>query len=181
MKYLLPSLLTFGLCACSEPSSPPAAQTPSSEVPSTSPTPESSKPSDIPGREELMMDVCVSPFKPAFCMDGSDRSVRELVINPYRSSNDTMGQREMRKRLAKPCTISFEGVTVKEAFAALAREANVNIVQMPMPTDREEPTVTLKLKEVPLYEALGYVSEVCGIYFRIDAHAVVIRWDNWNE
>ncbi len=61
----------------------------------------------------------------------------------------------------------------ESAEAADPRGAGVNLVYRGPPTDRV-PRITLRLRNVSLYDALRYVTETAGLRFRIDERAVVI-------
>ncbi len=67
----------------------------------------------------------------------------------------------------------FEEAQLTEALDYLSREADVNIVIVDR-VRKAAPRIDLRLRNVPLYDAIRYVTEVVGIYFRIDDHAVVI-------
>jgi len=69
--------------------------------------------------------------------------------------------------------IQFEGAPLMEVVDYLSEAGDVNIVV----TDSVQKTnlkITLRLKNIPLYDVIRYVAEVIGIGFRIDDHAVVI-------
>jgi len=70
--------------------------------------------------------------------------------------------------------LSLEDAPLAEVADLLARSGGVNIVVVP-DYQPEAPTITIDLRNIPLYDAIRYVTEVTDLTFRIDDHAVVIR------
>lgn len=80
---------------------------------------------------------------------------------------------EEKLRRATVPDIAFEEAGLMEVVHYLSQQGDVNIV-VTKPVQEEEVTITLRLSDVPLYDVIRYVTEVVGLWFRIDDHAVVI-------
>ena len=61
----------------------------------------------------------------------------------------------------------------EQAQTLTADKATINVV-WEAPEETKTAKVTLSLREVPLAEALRYVTESVGLRYRVDAHAIVI-------
>jgi|GEM_PF-2594868 hypothetical protein len=107
--------------------------------------------------------------------------------NPYvrHALGDVQARREaeandparlLRDRLARTRvgTVNFRAANPRDVVAALLNQAtNVNWVWM-VPAEANLPPLTLSLRDVPLAEALRYVTELAGLRYRVDANAIVI-------
>jgi len=77
--------------------------------------------------------------------------------------------------------VSFRDAVVKDVILFLQREAasrvtekeSLNFVWL-VPSDVEVPRVTLALRQTPISEVLRYVTQMVGLRYRVDGHAVVI-------
>jgi hypothetical protein len=69
--------------------------------------------------------------------------------------------------------LSLENSTIMAAVDLLSAQGNVNIV-VTEAVQKRDFSITLRLRNVSLYDAIRYVAEVADIGFRIDDHAVVI-------
>ncbi len=77
--------------------------------------------------------------------------------------------------------LNYEGVPVDQAFEALselsrqldAEGEGVNIVYSG-PVGDQAPRISLSLRRVSLYDVIRYMTEMAGLYYRIDANAVYI-------
>jgi general secretion pathway protein D len=61
----------------------------------------------------------------------------------------------------------------EQARTLSADKASINVV-WEAPEETKTAKVTLSLREVPLADALKYVTESVGLRYRVDAHAIVI-------
>lgn len=80
-------------------------------------------------------------------------------------------ENELRKTMIPD--LSLQDADIMEAVELLAQMGDVNIVVTEV-VQQSDFSITLKLKNIPLYDAIRYVAEVADIGFRIDDHAVVI-------
>ncbi len=69
--------------------------------------------------------------------------------------------------------VKFEGAPLMEVVDFLSSAGDVNIV-VTQPVQSMNCSITLRLKNIPVYDAIRYVGEVADLWFRIDDHAVVI-------
>ncbi len=70
--------------------------------------------------------------------------------------------------------LTFEGASIGEIVDYLSSIGELNIVVTNEVRERVAATITLRLKNIPLLDAIRYVTEVVDICFRVDDHAVVI-------
>ena len=77
--------------------------------------------------------------------------------------------------------LEFQNASLTDGLAFLAASAKenndgkaINFVMVGMGEFADEVRITLSLENIPLYDCIRYMSEIAGIKFRIDAHAVVI-------
>jgi hypothetical protein len=68
----------------------------------------------------------------------------------------------------------FQESRLMEVVDFLSREGDINIVLSNVVREEINPSVTMRLKDIPVYDVIRYVTEVCGLRFRIDDHAVFI-------
>jgi hypothetical protein len=71
----------------------------------------------------------------------------------------------------------FQDVVKTLAYAPCEDDPNgapLNIVVAPAQLLEQLPTITINLRNIPLYDAIRYVTEVAAATFRVDDHAVVI-------
>ncbi len=87
---------------------------------------------------------------------------------------DEQARLETRLREAILPAIRFEEVPLTEVVDFLSREGDVNIVVTKVVREEINPIITMRLKEIPTFDAIRYVTEVCGLRFRIDDYAVFI-------
>lgn len=77
--------------------------------------------------------------------------------------------------------VEYRDARISDAFEQLADaardadpdEVGVNIVYRG-PTGEAAPRVTMSLRRVSLYDAIRYLAQVAGLYYRIDDNAVII-------
>jgi len=98
----------------------------------------------------------------------------EVVEQSPKTHEQTALEGKLRRTVMPEMT--FEVASVTEVLDYLSREGDVNIVLLEMVREANF-TITMRLKNIPLYDAIRYVTEVIGVYFRIDDHAVVITDD----
>ncbi|MCG3150550.1 MAG: hypothetical protein PCFJNLEI_04036 [Verrucomicrobiae bacterium] len=89
----------------------------------------------------------------------------------------------LKRRLAETImpAVNFREATALDVVQYLQTEsgkltadkAEVNIVWM-VPPDAKVGKVTLNLKKVPLGDVLNYVTQLAGLKYRVESHAVVI-------
>ncbi len=101
------------------------------------------------------------------------RSRCEWVINPYKESLETNQQGEMRKKLQQTVgEVQFEETSLEDVVLYLSQKYKINVVLHPNLSSHT--SVTLRLQEIPVYDMISYITETCGLNFRIDDHAVYI-------
>jgi len=90
----------------------------------------------------------------------------------------TREQVQLEEKLRKVIVPEFsvEEANLKGVADFLSKEGDVNIVVVDY--GEQLPSITLKLKNVPLYDIIRYVTEVADLTFRIDDHAVVIKYEH---
>jgi hypothetical protein len=96
----------------------------------------------------------------------------EEAKGPERTGEQIQLEAKLRRVIVPG--IEFEEADLMQVVDYLSREADVNIVVTRRVLQGKPVTITLRLKNVPLYDAIRYVTEVVGLWFRIDDHAVVI-------
>ncbi len=77
--------------------------------------------------------------------------------------------------------VEYRDARVDDAFQRLAEasreadpeEVGVNFVYRG-PEGEQAPRVTLSLRRISLYDAIRYITQVTGLYYRIDDNAVII-------
>ena len=71
--------------------------------------------------------------------------------------------------------LNFREATAQDVMAFLQKESqnNVNFVWL-VPAGTAVPAITLNLRKVPLSAVLHYVTELTGLRYRVDPHAVAI-------
>jgi hypothetical protein len=89
----------------------------------------------------------------------------------------------MHARLQKTVLpeVNLRDAAVRDVIEFLQREAQqrwpdkspVNFVWL-VPAEAELPPVTLTMREAPLGDVIKYVTQLAGLRYRVDAHAVVI-------
>jgi len=71
--------------------------------------------------------------------------------------------------------LKFEDSDLGETADFLSREGDVNIIVAPTDLAKDSDLkISLRLKNIPLYDAIRYVAEAVQLRFRVDDHAVVI-------
>ncbi|NQT81926.1 hypothetical protein HQ563_02820, partial [bacterium] len=96
----------------------------------------------------------------------------EVVEQSPKTHEQTALEGKLRRAVLPE--MSFEEADVMEVLDYLSREGDVNIVLIERVGKQGLTLTQLRLKNIPLYDAIRYVTEVIGVYFRIDDHAVVI-------
>ncbi len=107
---------------------------------------------------------------------GGVRYVLEVAgVAPPPEEERTPEQRDLEDKLRKTVipAVQLEGAPLMEAVNFLARQNETNIVVTDV-LQKTDFSITLTLINIPLYDAIRYVTEVIGVGFRIDDHAVVI-------
>lgn len=105
---------------------------------------------------------------------------RYFVIVVCFLAGAVMGMAERQVDTVLP-SVQYRDVRVDQAFEELSNLSRnvdpegegVNIVYRG-PTGDRAPSITLSLRRVSLYDAIRYITQVAGLYYRIDEHAVFI-------
>jgi hypothetical protein len=113
-------------------------------------------------------------------------TVKELLQQIQRkrkllSPEDPAAALKQRLETLTVPAVNFRDAPVRDAIEWLREESGklspdkqpLNVVWM-VPADAKLPGITLKLQQVPLLELLRYVTELAGLRYRLDPHAVVI-------
>jgi hypothetical protein len=101
----------------------------------------------------------------------SERAQQQSLSASLRQKIDSLIVPEINVREA---SVSDVVNFLKEQAQALsADKASVNVI-WEAPEETKTAKVTLSLREVPLADALKYVTESVGLRYRVDAHAIVI-------
>ncbi len=83
---------------------------------------------------------------------------------------------EARLRAVTVSELDLRGVSAGEALRGLAEAAGGEpAAVLVADPGASSPRITMRLRNVSLYDALRYVCEAAGLTFRVDARAVVIR------
>jgi hypothetical protein len=106
---------------------------------------------------------------------------RQHVLAVLLTASQTLAATAIRCRSLILGDLNYEGASVAEIVAHLAQSARaadpqkkgVNIV-LDFKGPGEPPLVTLKLRGVPLYDALNLVTRIAGLRLSFEEHAVVI-------
>jgi hypothetical protein len=107
---------------------------------------------------------------------GGAKYVLEVVgLGPPPEEERTAEQRDLENGLRKTIIpeLVLEGAGIMEAVTVLSEQGEVNIVITDV-VQKSGFSITLRLRNIPLYDAIRYVAEVADVGFRIDDHAVVI-------
>jgi hypothetical protein len=107
---------------------------------------------------------------------GGVRYVLEVVgLAPPPEEEKTREQLDLEKKLRQTIIpdLVLEEAGIMEAVELLSAQGEVNIVVTDV-VQKSGFSITLRLRNIPLYDAIRYVAEVADVGFRIDDHAVVI-------
>jgi hypothetical protein len=88
---------------------------------------------------------------------------------PAKTENQIALEKGLRQEIISD--VDFANAPFAEAVDMLSQEGQVNIV---IAVQMDLPVISLKLRSIPLYDAIRYLTEVSELTFRIDDHAVVI-------
>lgn len=96
-------------------------------------------------------------------------------LAPPPEEEKTREQLDLEKKLRQTIIpdLVLEEAGIMEAVELLSAQGEVNIVVTEI-VQKSGFNITLRLRNIPLYDAIRYVAEVACINFRIDDHAVVI-------
>lgn len=115
-----------------------------------------------------------------------NRDVKQLLAEITRA-RERLGEKraggELQRKLAQMTVpeINFRDAVVQDVVTFLREESAkhstdkkaINFVWL-IPGDTKLPPVSLSLKQIPMLDVLQYVTQLAGLRYRIDAHAVVI-------
>ena len=115
-----------------------------------------------------------------------NRDVKQLLAEITRA-RERLGEKraggEMQRKLAQMVIpeINFRDAVVQDVVTFLHEESAklsadkkaINFVWL-VPGETKLPTVSLSLKQIPMLDVMQYVTQLAGLRYRIDAHAVVI-------
>ena len=107
---------------------------------------------------------------------GGVRYVFQMAgVAPPPEEERTPEQLALENKLRKALIplLELEGASLMEVVRYLAVQSETNIV-VTGPVQKRDFSFALSLQNIPLYDAIRYVTEVTGVHFRIDDHAVVI-------
>lgn len=112
--------------------------------------------------------------KGRFTTVGETQFVIQMVEGFKELKTPEQSALEAKLRRAVLPEMNFEEAKLTDVIDYLSREGDVNIVLIERVRKQGLTLTQLRLKNIPLYDAIRYVTEVIGVYFRIDDHAVVI-------
>ncbi|MDP2898961.1 MAG: hypothetical protein Q8Q12_20680 [bacterium] len=106
---------------------------------------------------------------------GVEYHLEVVGLAPPPEEERTREQLNLEERLRKTLIpdLFLEGSGIMDAVDLLSAQGEVNIVVTEV-VQKSGFNITLRLRNIPLYDAIRYVAEVADIGFRIDDHAVVI-------
>jgi len=106
---------------------------------------------------------------------GVEYHLEVVGLAPPPEEERTREQLNLEERLRKTLIpdLFLEGAGIMDAVDLLSAQGEVNIVVTEV-VQKSGFNITLRLRNIPLYDAIRYVAEVADIGFRIDDHAVVI-------
>ena len=101
-----------------------------------------------------------------------------LVASAGQADGRTIGERTRETELS---SVEYRDARVDEAFESLSDASRatdpdgvgINIIYRG-PEGEAAPRITLTLRRVSLYDAIRYITEVSGLYYRLDDNAVII-------
>ncbi len=118
------------------------------------------------------------PLKPGMSLTIGDRryileveQVAPLPMEVEKTEAQMVLEDKLRRRVVD--TVAFEAAPLMEVVDFLSRYGDVNIVVTDVVLEIGL-DITLRLRNIPMYDAIRYVAEVTGIGFRVDDHAVVL-------
>lgn len=81
----------------------------------------------------------------------------------------------LKRKLAETIIteVKFREAAALDVVQFLQTQADINLVWL-VPAEVSVNPVTLSLKKVPLADVLGFVTQLTGLKYRVDPHAVVI-------
>lgn len=108
----------------------------------------------------------------------ADPYLRQMLadVKASRAAAEQDTARFLRNQLAKTrvAEVNFRNATPQDVVTTLLKQAkDVNCVWT-VPADAKLPAITLTLRDIPLTDALRYVTELTGLRYRVEPNAVVI-------
>ncbi len=120
--------------------------------------------------EKMMLDVAKKHLLPEEKKDAGAVSGRPLQINEKKIT-PIVKIPEIRKRLKIPISVDFKDVSLDYVLSFLSDATGVNIVPS-TGIDMTEKNVSIRIKDMPLEEALRYILKSQDLVYRIEEDAV---------
>ncbi len=95
------------------------------------------------------------------------------VATPVSASATSQSPAAVHERLSQPISFSFENVPLADVLAFIGDAASISIIPSPQ-LDLRASTVTLKVQDMPLEQAIKYLAKSQGLAYRIEPDAVLI-------